>query len=152
MSRRERGSGGSGRTEHPAAQATRTRAFVAGIEPFTLFCAYHLGLFPDGSVRFANVHDVARAFETDTDTVQRALEAYGLSPDVVVNGTFDVASAQADVAVSPPGVDLVALASMHWDMLLSSWGEKRDWNAELIRDEAENARVYGDEIDRERDT
>jgi hypothetical protein len=144
MSRRESERDSTPRKEHPALRAIRTRAFVNGIEPFALFCAYHLGLFPDGSVRFANVHDVARAFETDTDTVQRALDAYGLSPDVVVNSTFDVASAQADVAVSPKGVDLVMLAAMHWDMLVSSWGEQRDWNAELLRDEAENARVFGE--------
>jgi hypothetical protein len=147
MSRRENEHGAS---EHPAATALRLRTFVAGIEPFALFCAYHLGLFRDGSVHFANVHDVARAFSTDVDTVQRALDAYGLSPDVIVNSAFDVASAQADVAVSPPGVDLVTLAAMHWEMLIASWGTSRDWNAELARDAEANARLFDDD-DRERD-
>jgi len=138
------------RAPHPAMAALASGRFTEGIDPFALFCAYHLGLFPDGRARFAHIHDVARAFSVDKEAVERALTAYALTPDDLVHSTFDVASAQADVQVSPPGVDLFLLARMHFDALTESYGETRDWERELADDAAENARVFGARDDDER--
>lgn len=135
---------------HPALRALQSKRFVDGIDPFALFCAYHLGLFPDGRARFAHIHDVARAFSVEKETIERALAAYALTPDDLVHSTFDVASAQADVQVSPPGVDLFLLARMHFDALTESYGESRDWERELAEDAAENDRVFGRRDDDER--
>ena len=48
--------------DHPAARARQSRDLVAGLDPFELFCAYHLGLFGHDAVGFKNLHDVARHF------------------------------------------------------------------------------------------
>lgn len=114
-------------------------------ELFDLFCAYHLGLFPDGTVKFGNVHEVALAFGVESDEVIRQLAAGGLDPDSLVHSSFDLASAQADIQVSPPGVDLKALALMHYEAALEAKKGGRDWEGELRADQAANASLYDDD-------
>ena len=116
-------------------------------ETFSLFCAYHLGLFPDGSVRFANLHDVARTFDLGPDQVLAELAKERLDPDSLVHSGFDVASAQVDIQVSPEGVDLRVLAQMHFDAALVARDKDRDWDAELQSDRAANASTFRDEPD-----
>ena len=111
---------------------------------FPLFCAYHLGLFPDGSVRFANLHEVAQAFDLGPDQVLATLAADKLDPDSLVHSGFDIASAQADIQVSPPGVDLVMLARMHYSEALKARAQGRDWQAEFAEDAAANAGTFED--------
>jgi hypothetical protein len=116
---------------------------VRGIDPFELFCAYHLGLTAAGAYKFQNVHDVARRFHVEPTDIEDALRAYGLDTERLLSSSFDTASAQVDIQVSPPGVDLVGLAQMHWEALLDSQENARDWKRELADDEAENARTFG---------
>ena len=85
------------------------------LDPFALFCAYHLGLDRSGRFRFMNRHDVARDFGVDVDTIEAALRAHGLDSESGLAKDFDVAGAQLDMQLSPPGVDLVSVAMMHWD-------------------------------------
>lgn len=134
--------------DHPAERARRSRRLVHGLDPFELFCAYHLGLFPDGSVRFANLHQVAQAFGVEPEDVLEALRAYHLDPDRLLHAGVDLAGAQADVQVSPPGVDLTAVALLHYEAALVAEPESRDWRAELEEDEAANRSIFGDEDDR----
>lgn len=115
------------------------------LDPFALFCAYHLGLFPDGRVAFGNVHDVARAFRVSVAEVQETLAAHGLDSDRLVHAGFDIAAAQADVQVSPPGVDLFVLAEMHYEAARAARREGRDWESELAEDQAANRSTYGDD-------
>ena len=114
-------------------------------ELFDLFAAYHLGLFPDGTVKFGNVHDVALAFGIEADEVIRRLAAGGLDPDSLVHSSFDLASAQADIQVSPEGVDLKALALMHYEHALEAKRDGRDWESELQADREANAATYDDD-------
>jgi hypothetical protein len=114
-------------------------------ELFDLFCAYHLGLFPDGTVKFANVHQVAVVFGLEPEEVISRLAAGGLDPDSLVHSSFDLASAQADIQVSPEGVDLRALALMHYEAALEAKRDGRDWEAELQDDRAANASVFDDD-------
>ncbi len=132
----------AGSRRHPAQQAIDDGRFVAGIDPFELFCAYHLGLTRDRTYKFQNVHDVARRFGVTKDEIDQALAAYRMSPDDVVHSDFDVAIAQVDLQVSPPGVDLLGLAQMHWETFLQAKQDARDWNAELAEDAAANAATY----------
>jgi len=127
---------------HPAELARASGRLVAGIDPFALFCAYHLGLTEQGGYRFQNIHDVARRFHVDTATIEQALLAYGLDTDRMLSSSFDAAAAQVDIQVSPPGVDLLGLAQMHWELLLASTPAARDWKRELDEDAAENERTY----------
>lgn len=128
---------------HPARLAEQNARYHCGLEPFALFCAYHLGIGEDNRCRFQNVNEVARRFGVSVADVQEALCAYGLDSDTLIDTDFDLASAQADVQVSPPGVDLVSLARMHYDALLCAEPKARDWEAELAEAAAENERIFG---------
>jgi hypothetical protein len=112
------------------------------IDPFALFCAYHLGLDAEGRFRHRNIHDVARIFHTDVDTIEQALVAHGMDAARMLNLDFDLAGAQLDMQASPPGVDLPSLAQMHWDLFLNAPEKKRDWQAEHDEDERINAETF----------
>ena len=133
----------AGPSTHPAARARSEGRLVAGLDPFALFCAYHLGITEDGRYRFQNVHDVARRFGVAKDDVDAALRAYAMAAEDLVQSDFDVASAQVDMQVSPAGVDLVGLAAMHWDAFLAAKPRARDWDKELAADAAANEATYG---------
>ncbi len=113
------------------------------LDPFDLFCAYHLGLDGAGRVRFANIHDVARRFATGVDVVEAALESYGMDAARMLEIDFDLAAAQHDIQVSPPGVDLPSIARMHFDLFLAARERPRDWDKELAADAAANAETFG---------
>jgi hypothetical protein len=113
------------------------------LDPFTLFCAYHLGITEDNTHVFQNLHDVARRFSTSPDEIKEALETFGMSPERILHSDFDLASAQADIALSPPGVDLFAIAEMHFSLFQKLEPRSRNWQAELDEAQAENDQIYG---------
>ena len=117
----------------------------AELDAFTLFCAYHLGITEENVYRWQNGHQVARRFGLELDELMAALQAHGLDPDTLLATGFDLASAQADVQLSPAGVDLIGLARMHFDALREMEPRGRDWAAELAEDAAANARVFGED-------
>lgn len=112
------------------------------IDPFLLFCAYHLGLDGHGRFRHQNIHDVARRFRVDTDAIEAALLAHGMDAERMLNLDFDLAGAQLDMQASPPGVDLPSLARMHWELFLAAPSKPRDWAAEHDEDERINAATF----------
>jgi hypothetical protein len=111
------------------------------LSAFSLFCAYHLGLDRFGRRRFSTIHDVAKAAGVSRQVVDDALVRHGLDPASMLERDFDLASAQLDIQVSPPGVDLVSIAWMHFDL----WGAapRRDRTREAEDDARENARTFG---------
>ncbi len=114
-----------------------------GLSPFSLFCAYHLGLDRLGRKRFSNVHDVARGAGVDRDAVEAALKRHGLDAESLMQRDFDLVGAQLDIQVSPPGVDLLSLAQMHWELFVTSLVIKRDWAKEAEDAAADNERIFG---------
>lgn len=115
---------------------------VFDLDPFELFCAYHLGITVENTYRFQNVHDVAKRFQTQPGAVKQALEDYGMDSDAVINSAFNLAEAQVDIQVSPPGVDLKTLGLMHYENFLGAPRKARDWNKELAEDENANASTF----------
>ena len=113
------------------------------LDPFALFCAYHLGLDRRGRRRFQNLHDVARDFGVTVDAVERALARHGLDAGRLLDLDFDLAAARFDIEASPPGVDLLSLAAMHWDLLQQAPVKPRDWAAEAEEAARENAVLFG---------
>jgi hypothetical protein len=109
---------------------------------FPLFCAYHLGLDRFGRRRFNTIHDVARAAGVDRDTVDAALGRHGLDAASMLRRDFDLASAQLDIQASPPGVDLVSIALMHWELFCAAPEVERDWAREAEDDARENDRTF----------
>ena len=117
-------------------------SLVFELDPFELFCAYHLGITAENTYRFQNVHDVAKRFGSGPGEVKQALQEYGMDPDTVLNAKFNMAVAQVDIQVAPPGVDLKTIAQMHYEEFLASPKKARDWSKELAEDEQVNDVTY----------
>jgi hypothetical protein len=146
MARRTTGRDRAHNAGQPPARQTKPTETAVGLAPFPLFCAYHLGLAPDGRRAFANIHQVARSFGVDVAAVEAALVAHRMDSARLMALDFDLAGAQADIALSPPGVDLLGLAEMHFAAFLAAGDKPRDWATEWAADAAENARVFGDGV------
>jgi hypothetical protein len=114
-----------------------------GIEPFTLFCAYHLGITADDRYEFQNVHQVAKRFGTSAGVIKQLLADFGMDTDSIVNSTFDLASAQIDVMNVPEGVSRTEVARAHFEAFMTAPRGKRDWQRELEADARENEKVFG---------
>jgi hypothetical protein len=115
------------------------------IDPFALFCAYHLGFdvrAPDKKARHLNAHDVAARFGLDRAALDQALAAHGMSAARMLDLDFDLTGARMDLEASPPGVDLLSIAQMHWELFLSAPEKPRDWDRELADDARENAKTF----------
>ncbi|MBI3609889.1 MAG: hypothetical protein HY204_04195 [Nitrospirae bacterium] len=114
-----------------------------GIDPFDLFCAYHLGIGPDKSYRPANIHDVARRFGVDAGVIRQTLQEYGMDPETMLDTDFDITMAQMDIQVAPEGIDRVELAKGIYETFRKSPRKKRDWQKILSDDARENAKIFG---------
>jgi len=62
-----------------------------------LFTFYFLGISPDGSYRFPNVHHVARWYGVSADAVQRWLDELDLSPAEILRKDCPLAAMQTDL-------------------------------------------------------
>ena len=101
------------------------------IDPFELFCAYHLGITPDDGYRIQNVHDVARRFGTNAASLKQSLASCGMSAEDIVHSGFDLASAQLDIMVAPPGISRRELARPLFEEFRSAPRRARDWAKEM---------------------
>jgi len=147
--RPNRGPGGPRRFSRPprerreAPSSARPGAVRSGIDPFDLFCAYHLGIGPDKSYRPANIHDVARRFGVDSSVIRQALQDHGMDPETLLNTEFDLTMAQMDIQVAPPGIDRIELAKGIYESFRQAPRRKRDWQKILSDDARENAKIFG---------
>jgi hypothetical protein len=114
-----------------------------GITAFDLFCAYYLGITDDDGYRFHNVHDVAKRFGTSSGVIKQLLADYRMDADSIIHSTFDMASAQVDVMVAPPGVSRKEMAKSLWEEFQRAPRRGRNWAKELADAEAENERTFG---------
>jgi hypothetical protein len=114
-----------------------------GIEPFDLFCAYHLGITADGGYRFQNIHQVARRFGANAAVIKQVLADLGMDSDTVINSAFDMAGAQVDIMLAPDGIDRLELARTHFTEFLRAPRQARDWAKELEQDARDNERIFG---------
>jgi hypothetical protein len=101
------------------------------IDPFDLFCAYHLGITQEDTYRIQNIHEVARRFGTNAAAVRQTLSAYGMDADDIVHSGFDLASAQIDIMVAPAGISRRELARPLFDEFRAAPRRARDWAKEM---------------------
>jgi len=132
-----------GKSEGGERSGPRPSKGRSGIDPFDLFCAYHLGIAPDKSYRPANIHDVARRFGVDAGVIRQTLQEYGMDPETMLDTDFDLTMAQMDIQVAPPGVDRLELAKGIYEAFRKAPRRKRDWQKILSDDERENAKIFG---------
>lgn len=75
---------------HPMTRPTRPSRLE-------LFTFYFLGISPDGSYRFPNVHHVARRYGVSADAVLRWLDELDLSPSEILRKDCPLAAMQTDL-------------------------------------------------------
>jgi hypothetical protein len=134
-----RGSRPGARVERPLPELARKY----GIDPFTLFCAYYLGITADDRYEFQNIHQVAKRFGTSSGVIRQLLQDFGMDTDSIVHSTFDMAGAQVDVMHVPEGVSRTEVARAHYEEFLTAPAGRRDWTRELADDAKENEKTFG---------
>ncbi len=115
------------------------------IDPFELFCAYHLGITATGAYRIQNIHEVARRFGTNAAALRQTLAAYGMDAEDLVHGGFDLASAQIDIMVAPEGISRRELARPLYEEFKQAPRKARDWAKEMEEADRQIERTIGSE-------
>src|SRR5512139_3084799 len=128
-----------------ARQPTRPSGLAErhGIDPFDLFCAYHLGITADGGYRFQNVHQVAQRFGVNAAVIKQLLADFEMDSDTVIHSAFDMAGAQVDIMLAPEGVDRVEVARELFAEFRAAPKRARNWLRELEEAARDNERIFG---------
>ncbi len=120
---------------------SKTNTF--GIDPFELFCAYHLGITSNNQYRLSNINEVANRFKVDTGTTRQILKEYGMDSACLLDRDFDMALAQLDIQVAPEGINRTELGRNIFEEFLESPIKKRDWGKIIEEDKKENEKTFG---------
>jgi DNA mismatch repair ATPase MutL len=124
-------------------ETSSSKKLVANIDPFELFCAYHLGISSDKSYKMANINQVASRFRVDPSVIHTAVKSYSMDSASLLDLDFDMALAQLDIQVAPEGVDRLELAKGVYAEFLEAPKVKRDWKKMIEEDRKENLKVFG---------
>ncbi len=138
--------GGMRHDERPPSGGSRQTSGLAaryGIEPFALFCAYHLGITEDGGYRFQNIHQVAKRFGTNAGVIKQLLTEFDMDSDTIVHSAFDMASAQVDIMLAPEGINRTEVARELFREFRAAPRRGRNWAKELEEDARANERIFG---------
>jgi len=127
-------------TGHNRVLQSKTNTF--GIDPFELFCAYHLGISSQNQYRPSNINEVANRFKVDIGTTRQILKEYGMDSASLLDRDFDMALAQLDIQVAPEGIDRTELGRNIFEDFLEAPIKKRDWKKILEDDRKENAKTF----------
>jgi hypothetical protein len=119
------------------------KSLTGGMDAFSLFCAYHLGIGPKKEYKPSNLNEVARRFGNDPATVRQALKECNMDSAALLDRDFDMALAQLDIQVAPEGIDRMELARSIYDDFLAAPHVKRDWKKILEEDRKENRKIFG---------
>ena len=114
-----------------------------GIEPFALFCAYHLGITEEGGYRFQHIHQVAKRFGTNAGVIKQLLAEFEMDSDTIVHSAFDMAGAQVDIMLAPEGINRTAIARELYEQFRAAPRRARNWAKELEQDARDNERIFG---------
>ena len=95
------------------------------LEPFDLFCAYHLGITPDNRYKKQlSKREVTQIFSCSADDLHDALRRFSMDNNSVRSSGFDLQVARLDMQVAPEGLDKRELARVLFDEFL-------DYNPEV---------------------
>ena len=130
-----------GKIGHSEISKSKTNTF--SIDPFELFCAYHLGITSQNQYRPSNINDVANRFKIDVGTTRQILKEYEMDSASLLDRDFDMALAQLDIQVAPEGINRTELGRSIFEDFLEAPIKKRDWKKILEDDKKENAKTFG---------
>ena len=119
------------------------KKLTGGLDAFSLFCAYHLGIGPNKEYKPANINEIARRFGQDQGVVKQALKDCKMDSASLLDKDFDMALAQLDIQVAPEGIDKIELAKAIYEDFLEAPSVKRDWKKIIEEDRKENRKVFG---------
>lgn len=122
----------------PSALAERYK-----IEPFALFCAYHLGITAAGDYCFQNIHQVAKRFGTNAAVIKQLLADLDMDSDTIIHSSFDMAGAQVDIMLAPDGINRSELGREFYEEFRAAPRRTRNWAKELEEDARANERIFG---------
>ncbi len=128
------------KTLYNGALKPKTNTF--GVDPFELFCAYHLGISSQNQYRPSNINQVANRFKIDVGTTRQILKEYGMDSASLLDRDFDMALAQLDIQVAPEGINRTELGRSIFEDFLKAPIRKRDWKKILEDDKKENAKTF----------
>ena len=91
---------------------------MSTIEPFELFCLYHLGLDGEFSYRFRNMHQVASELDLGIMELNQALAEHRMDVDTIRHTPYNLAKAHAEASVlviteQPSSVERFARKTYH---------------------------------------
>ena len=121
---------------------SKSKTNTMGIDPFELFCAYHLGITPQNQYRPSNINEVANRFKIDVGTTRQILKEYEMDSASLLDRDFDMALAQLDIQVAPEGINRTELGRNIFEDFLEAPIKKRDWKKILEDDKKENAKTF----------
>ena len=121
---------------------SKSKTNTMGIDPFELFCAYHLGITPQNQYRPSNINEVANRFKIDIGTTRQILREYAMDSASLLDRDFDMALAQLDIQVAPEGINRTELGRSIFEDFLQAPIKKRDWEKILEDDKKENAKTF----------
>ena len=124
-------------------ESPKSKNLVSNIDPFELFCAYHLGISADKTYKMANINQVASRFRVEPSVIHTAVKSYAMDSASLLDLDFDMALAQLDIQVAPEGVDRLELAKGVYEEFLEAPKVKRDWKKMIEEDRKENLKVFG---------
>ena len=131
-----------------SAESTRNHSdsekkLSGGMDAFSLFCAYHLGIGPNKEYKPTNINEIARRFGQDQGVVKQALKDCKMDSASLLDKDFDMALAQLDIQVAPEGIDKMELAKSIYEDFLEAPSVKRNWKKIIEEDRKENRKVFG---------
>jgi hypothetical protein len=125
------------------ASSRTEQKLIGNLDPFSLFCAYHLGIGANKEYKPSNINEVARRFGQDQGVVKQALKECNMDSAALLDKDFDMALAQLDIQVAPEGIDKMELAKSIYEDFLEAPNVKRDWKKIIEEDRKENRKVFG---------
>ena len=130
-------------TESTRVQSDSEKKLTGGLDAFSLFCAYHLGIGPNKEYKPTNINEIARRFGQDQGVVKQALKDCKMDSASLLDKDFDMALAQLDIQVAPEGIDKIELAKSIYEDFLEAPSVKRDWKKIIEEDRKENRKIFG---------
>ena len=120
------------------------KKIISNIDPFELFCAYHLGIGPNKEYKQSNINEVANRFSVNPAVIHQVSKEYEMDSGSLLDRDFDLALAQLDIQVAPEGIYRTELAKSIYEDFLNAPYRKRDWKKILEDDRKENRKIFGD--------
>lgn len=109
---------------------------ISHIDPFELFCAYHLGITREGFYKPASMSQLAYRFSVSPKSINHALTQFNIDTKFISSTSFDIHLAKMDIRLSPRGVSKKELArTIYQDFIRAKETSALD-SANLSREEA----------------